>query len=41
MAVALGPDGRGYILQWTSRKADESQARQLFQDMLPFFRFLE
>lgn len=40
LVVVLGPDRRGYVLQWTSTKALESEARLLFETMLPFLHFL-
>lgn len=40
IAVVVDPDGRGYILQWTSTTDRDEDARDLFNNMVPFFRFL-
>jgi len=40
IAVTIGPDGRGYILQWTASSAAEAEVRDLLNNMLPFFQFL-
>jgi hypothetical protein len=40
IALVMGPDSRAYILQWTSSAEDQSSARSLFEEMLPYFQFL-
>ena len=36
----MDPDGRRYLLQWTSKLDAQQDANDLFADMLPFFEFL-
>jgi hypothetical protein len=41
IAAVLSADGRGYMLQWTATGDAPEDARTLFRNMVPFFRFLE
>jgi hypothetical protein len=41
IAATVGPDCRGYVLQWTATTANETQVRELFDNMFPFFQFLQ
>lgn len=41
IAAVVSPGGRGYMLQWTATGDSPDDARTLFRNMIPFFRFLE